>query len=479
MKPTKQLIIYLMMCCAMVLFFSTPVGDADIGWHLKYGEHFLDTGHLLTQNLFSWQMPEYIWPNHSWGFDVLAALLFQGKNFWALSIAAGIAITISLAVLINPSRPEDQIAIIVFGIFGLFLLSIGFRSQYLSLISTAILWKLLTKLHTSQPQQLSFQKWHLIFPLLFLCWANLHGQFIYGLGIMGLSLLPYLWSKRTSTKMYAIAMLACSIIATLINPFSYHLWTTAASHLNAPELHYINEWASWPITSPLFMGLISYSLILWIFLLKQRRQIHILLPLATLTVLAITSRRIIPYYILISLPYIKDIIKYGTTKINHKKLLPWVIASICLGISVIQFKNANIFSQNWDQYCHTNVYCSEKAIDFMESHQIQGKLWNAYRLGGHLIYRLPSIKPMIDGRMTVWRRPDGTSPFMEYTQMVYVQKNARQLFDTLNPDYVLIQPQYPLAQALLKERVWPVIFADEQVLLFQNPNATISAKLSH
>jgi len=262
--------------------------------------------------------------------------------------------------------------------------------------------------------------------------------------------------------------LSCFLV-TLINPFGYRLWTTAASHLNAPELKYINEWAPWPLTSPLMLLLIAFTGILWWGVSRTKQPRSIVLPLAAMTLLGLTSRRIIPYYLLVSLPILSQFIDSFIPKGWNKKNIPTILVSLFLIIAIFTMVRRPIFNQTWDTYCHSNVYCSEKATQFMRDNHITGKIWTAYRLGGYLDYRLPELKNMIDGRMTLWRNPDGSSAFNEYTQIVYAQKGSRELFMSENPDYVLIQPQYPLANVLKNGEQWPIIYSDEQVLLFKNP----------
>ncbi len=483
MNKITQYIPILICFIATALFFSYPLGDADFGWHLRYGEYFLKTGEIMRDNQFSWQLPDYQWTNHSWGFDVFIAWIFNGHQFALVSLVGGLLVAISIFLLLPQAYSlSTGIALIVFWLFGNQLIDNGLRSQYFSLLATAFLWRLIQQYIQPNHQPLP-QKLFILLPLLFTMWANLHGQFMLGIGVLGLAcMVRFIQTKKTAEKIQITFLVSLSITATLINPFTYRLWSTTIDHFNAPELKYINEWSPWPLANIRMLFLLAYTGIFWYGAISTRQSRTLLLPLAALTILALTQRRIIPYFLLTSLPILQAILDQMLIKkvpISQLKTLVWTSA-ILLGTSAFFIVSSRqLFNQNWDRYCHTNVYCSEKVVDFMRNHHIQGKLWTAYRLGGHLIYRIPEIKPMVDGRMTIWRRPDGSSPFMEYTTMVYSFPGAKQLFDKMNPDYVLIQPQYALAKILASTEKWPIIFTDEQVILFQNPQSTSSATISH
>lgn len=440
------------------MFFSYPVGDADLGWHLKYGEIFLQTGQIVKDNVFSWTLPDYKWANHSWGFDIIAATLFSGSHFWLLSLSAGLLISVSLLITLPSISIGSLISLGIFWFFGSELFNTGLRSQLFSFLFTAILWRFL------------MQKNHLrLIPIIFFLWANLHGQFIYGLVILALYILPQAIKKDKEVIIVGLS----SLLITLINPFGIKLWQTAFTHLNAPELKFIYEWTPWDIASPKMIGLLLYSAFFWWQMFKHKKSLQHILPLAAVTLIALTSRRGIPYFLIISLPYLStycDMWLNQRIRLHHRQIIIVTSIMLLLILGLSRMKTRNPFTQSWDTYCHTNVLCSEGAITYMREHHVQGKLWNAYRLGGHLIYRLPEIKPMVDGRMTVWRGENGSSPFLDYTTMVYLLPGSKQLFYSMNPDYVLIQPQYPLAQTLLTAEKWPIRYADDQVILFQNPN---------
>ena len=78
---------------ALFLFCLYPYGDYDWGWHFKYGEYFIKTGHIMRSDVWSWSMPGYQWINHEWLFDVLVYVLTSSVGFTGLSIAGALIVT--------------------------------------------------------------------------------------------------------------------------------------------------------------------------------------------------------------------------------------------------------------------------------------------------------------------------------------------------------------------------------------------------
>ena len=168
------------------------------------------------------------------------------------------------------------------------------------------------------------------------------------------------------------------------------------------------------------------------------------------------------------IPFVAGFIDH---KLPSKKVSGLILPSLIVILAAAGFlvSRRGILRQSWDTYCGPNIYCSEKARSYILEHNLSGKFFTAYRLGGYMIYRLPQIKPMIDGRMTIWRDLDGNSPYLNYNTIVHLLPGWQQKFAAINPDYVFIQPMYPLS-AKLTQMGWQLLFNDENVVLFKNPN---------
>jgi hypothetical protein len=456
----------------LAAFFLYPMADADLGWHLRYGDYFLTHQQVLKTNEFSWTMPNYVWPNHSWGADVVTAWLFKLGSFDLLSLVASILIALSFWLTVRRlSPPAVAVSAVIFIYFGQYLLNVGFRSQLFSLVFTCYL---LSRLHSTWTTS-RFQLYDL--PLLFLIWANLHGQHLLGLGLLWLYTLS-LWLKPTSTNPKArFHLTLISLISSLViffNPYGFALFKTTIAHVNNPILQNIFEWMPWELNTPRMLVFLTYVLFTTYALYTQKRRLFLgdILILMVSGVLSLKARRIIPFFVLLSLPVTIPFVLSKIRLTSRLSSLAYLfIATISLSvICIFILPSRHVFFQTWNSYCQGEVLCSEPLINFLETNKIQGKILNSYRLGGHLIYRYPELKVFIDGRMTVWEDANQYRPFADYLTMIHNQPGASHLLETYNFDYVIIHPQFELASVLSNTLSWPIIYQDSIVRVYQNPH---------
>src|SRR3990167_9331643 len=96
-KPLKLGLIILSLLPFIFVFISTlyqPI-DPDLGWHLKYGEYFFEKGSLLKENTFSTEMPDFRWPNVSWGTDLITYFTFHHFGFLGLTVLSALIVTLT------------------------------------------------------------------------------------------------------------------------------------------------------------------------------------------------------------------------------------------------------------------------------------------------------------------------------------------------------------------------------------------------
>ena len=105
--------------------------------------------------------------------------------------------------------------------------------------------------------------WLWVLPIIFIPWANLHGGFVAGLGLLGASTLAVvLTSPRESWGM--VTCLLLSVLGTLINPYGLEYWDyiLGAAFMDRPA---IREWRSPDLVS--LQILLSLALLTLFFLI--------------------------------------------------------------------------------------------------------------------------------------------------------------------------------------------------------------------
>lgn len=456
------------------LFFLYPASDADLGWHYRYGESFFQNHSLLKNNTFSFTMPDYIWANHSWGYDLFLYQLFRHFSFTGLTLSASLIITLSFLISVIRKNPVPGVGLsaLIFAFFGQHLLNTGLRSQMLSLLFLSLIWRLF--------ETPSLPRWKLfIIPLIFMVWANLHGQFIIGLGVILVYLIAEALHKplnRPRLKTYALLFTLSSLV-TFINPFGLKLHLTAAEHLFAPTLKYIFEWMPWEINTPRMLLFILYSLIFWWLFSKAKSRFFKKRPgfafnLVAINLLSFKARRMIPVFLLFSLPdfssqvYSLKPIRRLSTKLIFLIEIIILILAVVFTLTFLLPKRP-LFNQSWSSYCQI-MTCTEGLINFLNHNQISGRVFNGYSLGGVLSLRSPQIKPFIDGRMVAWHE-GSWYPFADYNTIVHNLPGARDLFHRYQFDYVIVFNQSEITPVLEKVEQLPLIYRDHLITVFANP----------
>jgi hypothetical protein len=449
--------------------FVWTVTDADLGWHLRYGDHFWQFGSLLTENTFSWSLPDYQWTNHSWGYDLIISRLYNWGGFTLLSLF-GATLTAGAFFIMLPKATSLLVAVPATAFFILInqaLLNTGLKSTYISIFLTACLLKLLAAAADRPKPSYAIYLFGL-----FVIWSNLHGQFLLGLIFLSLFSLYFVFKNRH--RWYWLILMTTSLTATLMNPWGFNLWSTAIHHGNAKTLPAIFEWMPWEWHQPLTI-ILAGSMLTLLFLMRQKRlrlSVPAILIFCASMLLALRARRLIPIYTLISLPLFINSLEPLVAKLKPSRRQQFQflgIIGLC-GLVLMQMPRIkNLTSQSWSTYCNSHVTCSDAAAMFIYSHPPQGPIFNAYSLGGHLIYRVPDVPVYIDGRMTLWQDRAGDYPFLTYLSIIHHQQNSLLWLHHHHIHYVILQPQFALA-TVLQENQWPLIFYDERVAIFENPH---------
>src|SRR3989344_4799511 len=170
--------------------------DADLGWHLKYGEYFFKTGQILKENTFSSEMPDFIWPNAAWLTDIISFFTFNLGGFLGLTLLGALVVTLTFYFFSKAFNLDNWQKAIIFPLLIILedpVNQISFRGQTISVMMLGLLCWVLASYERSKRRKTLF--W--LLPL-FLFWSNLHGQFILGFGVLLLWIFFYIFSKNLS-----------------------------------------------------------------------------------------------------------------------------------------------------------------------------------------------------------------------------------------------------------------------------------------
>ncbi len=456
--------------------------DPDLGWHLKYGEYFFKTGHILRDNIFSVLMPDYHWVNHSWGTDILTYAVFHPFGFFGITILGALVITATFYFFSRAARLSLWDETLLFPLTLYYLdpvNNISFRPQLISLLLLGILFYIIS-LSERRNKKFLF----LTIPLFFL-WANLHGEFILGLGIffiwIVISAVRQIWINKMkidstvfqSVKIPSLAFFF-SILSSLINPFGVGVYLETFRHFGNPMQKHIAEWLPLQQLSNLWwmqitMGiLILFGIIFFYFNDKFREKLPYIVIALLFFVLPFWARRYAwpAYYLMWPVLVPLTIFFKPSTKKSGITAVSVILPLLLVLVFVIKYPLRQYTAFSWNEYCQsTNLHCSPKSVYSLQKVTANHKLISLYGWGGWLIWNYPEIKPTIDGRMSFWKDEKGYSGFKEY---YWLEQNLDDI-EASKYDLVYMSPDKPLFKRMLQlvdEGKWSVVYRDRNAGIF-------------
>ena len=261
----------LILMAGIVFTFKTAVRDPDIWWHLKAGDWIVQHHAVPYVGIFSRTAATHPWIAYSWGYEVLlsrAYAWFGLVGFALFGIFLSVAVAFVLFWMLHRLSGRFWVAWILalIGSFA-FLFSLMPRPVFVTFILfTVVLTFLLEAQRTGRIQLL----WWL--PLLFVLWANIHIQFIYGLFVVGLFVGINLLQRLTSwigiqldfvqpptlPLPALIGVLFACFAASFIGPYTYHLYHVVAAYSNSHVPYFMIQ----ELYAPHFNSYTHYVLLL-------------------------------------------------------------------------------------------------------------------------------------------------------------------------------------------------------------------------
>ncbi|MBI4029477.1 MAG: hypothetical protein HY376_03890 [Candidatus Blackburnbacteria bacterium] len=461
---------------AAFLIFFLPAIDTDLGWHLRYGDYFLQTGHFLKDNTLTYFLADYSWA-HSYGlYQVLTAIIYKFSGLLGLAFASAALGTVSFwffSRLYKTTTVSPLITYSLVTLFGWNVLYLGWRAQVFTFLFLLLELWLLKKSEAEQ-------KWLYILPPLFTLWANIHGGFILGLLILSFKLVDVAQGvlSKPPLRWYRFAtfggVLLLSVGATLVNPYGTGIWQEALKHSQYPLNTLIAEWVR-PTLAVSTGGAVITGVLLWqLWSRKNSQRVFYSLALLLSLVLLIQARRNTLIWGLFAAlsaleiweNKISDLIK---TRIpENLTFLSLTSAVIALFIWIVP--NTIELSTSPDAYCQeglTPYPC--KSVDFIRvNYSAVKNIFTAYEWGGFLEWQLPQYKYFVDGRMPAWPALNGESPYATYLKIVQTQTGWDKQLKSYNTDLLLIGNGTFLDLELQKNnsKTWKEVYRDTASVVY-------------
>jgi len=481
-------------CAAVLLLavfqFSENTVDPDLWGHLVFGQHMMHSGSIPKVDIYSWTANGQPWINHEWVAEIILAAFYTawgGSGILLLKMVIGLgAFAVCLRLGAQSLSWPSRFIAWGFGALAVVEISYGFaaRPQIFTALFLSLELLLLHQIHSGK------RLWALALPVLFLAWINTHGGVLAGFGLLGLAAgattIQPAWdkirnvsggmaSREPSDKqaLKTILSLWLGVIAAggalLCNPWGLGLfrWLVGSVLWLRPQ---IAEWNPTPLgwDHAAFFIALALTAFAWTFTRRPRTWWE-LAVCGAFALLGLRAVRNTPLFCLVALalvpPYLASALARFRRHFEHLEILGrrddfQKIAAIFLAVITIGTGVAT-FTLHKEHPLTMEVPRAEYptgAIDFLQEHQLHGRVLTFFDWGEMLIFRLPGCPPSLDGRLdTCYSRELIAAHWKFYNHEPF----DGSVLDVDQADLALLPANLAGTAALAHRPGWTLIYYDD------------------
>ena len=206
---------------AVAFIASWTIADPDLWGHVRFGLDILAAGTIPREDPYSFTS-DRPWINHEWLSEVTMAGAYRAGGAAGLIGLKWLITGVTLALLwrtirlAGVRRPAAAVLLLLaaLGAFGLIM---TVRPQLFSMLLFVLELSILNEAGRGRHRALLWT------PMLFAVWANVHGGWMVGLGVLGLWSAGMLLSRALPWP-WAAGITVLSALGTLITPYGFELW---------------------------------------------------------------------------------------------------------------------------------------------------------------------------------------------------------------------------------------------------------------
>lgn len=489
--PSFQDLLFISLISWLFLFgaggWDVLVNDADVGWHIRTGEHVWQTRSVPHTDLFSWSKPGATWFAWEWLSDLAYAGVHALQGLKGVVLLGGTLIATTYLLLLRYMvwRGANPVAALAFGLVAIGASSMHFLARphlFSLLFLLASLWLLVRDRRTPDRRV-----WWLV-PLT-VVWTNLHGAFpvlLLVLALQGVGGSIEAWwngaagaARWRPLARYGLLGTAC-LAASLVNPYGWALHGHILSYMQSSWIQEVVQ----EFQAPGFRAENErqFELLLLVSLLMagqalRRRQVVEPLWVVMFAHLALTSVRHAPLFALVAAPLAADEVSRHWEALRvrlGKRATLGLLAQVGEDLRP-GFQRATLWPVvfiaalamidepiRWPRDFPARLFPTRMVTEHQEL-LARSRVLTTDQWGDYLIYRsYPRQRVFIDGRSDFY----GPELGREYVALGEAGARWPELMRKHRFDVVLCPPGWSLAAALKREPGWELKAQDARALLF-------------
>ena len=475
----------------MFLYYSSlPVWHTDVWGHLCYGRVIWQNRAIpATEPLLplSHGQPfvDSAWLSQLVGYAIVSIPCLQAAGLQGL---LGLGVTLCCGMLCGSAYRQTRnvwfslLAVIMFLIVCGSPLRV-LRPQLAGLVCFILV---LTRIPFRSKSD------RILIPIVFAFWANLHGSFLVGLGLLACVAAGYAFDLLIRTgsikkgvfrprNIQLFTILVLAMLAVLFNPRTINLYPDVFQFSANPNLQDLTEWQPLNVREPQGLAFIAASFLLIVVIYKSPRRIRgwEAMALLGLGVATLWSARMIVWWgpveaLLMARHgfaiwrhhFHADLVRKPTTRTIGWTALSTGVALICflsspLGMSLILGNHAEL-RRSVSQY--TPVFAAE----YLKQHPPTGMVFNTYEWGDYLSWAGPKEIRLFVNSHAHLVPPDVWNAYMA---VIELRSGWEQVLDQYEINTIVVDQENrrPLIEALMRDERWdsPPVEQDGQVIFFR------------
>ena len=410
-RPTAPRALLLVLLYSLPIFLAVrPITDPDIWSHLRYGQWIVEHRAIPFTDAFSSYGLGKRWIAYSWLFEVLVYGLYRSLGLLGLVLytaALAILITWALHALMDRFQPDPAIACILTaaGILAMAPVLIHPRPWLPTIFFFIVEVSLVLMARQSG------ERWPLLFlPPVFVLWANVHIQFVYGLFVLGVAALEPLIEgdggrdrpNRQRRFWWMARLLVVCGLATLVNPYGFRIYLPVYDAITVihPSL-YLQEFQA-----PQFRSIFDWIMLVvtlgGVFVLGRRKSIPALPALLLVSGILLSFRTGRDVWFVVVAALIVLVAHWSREGRSVSRLSgPWRVGVIA-AVATVAVAGVSLKAGRGRLEAVVAETFPAAAAAAIEQGGYSGPIYNHYDWGGYLMWRLPGLLVSMDGRAPLY-----------------------------------------------------------------------------
>ena len=460
-----------------------PIFDFDLYWHLANGREMVNTGRIVSEEIFSYTHPGEKFANHEWLGQIIFYLIWHNLGPYGLFglkllIASLVVVLLYRTIRMVGGEPMPAAILCVFAMFA-GINRFHERPELFSLFNTALLSFILYGFRANRlPRSLLW-----LIPFLLVIWDWLHGA-VYGLTFLTLFvagenakyLLPALRNGASLAQENLKTLNRCfaaTMLAMLVNPLGLRSYGIFVGYVvgEADFNQVITEFM--PVTwaeSEVFILLLTWAALL---IVRRIRKLDLtqLLLILVFGCAAVRFARVSGITAIVLAPIIASLLVSSAREAKGKLEEKFQGAMLILAAIFIlgygykikfneitqkddKYYYLELYDLAFDYHVNDNFY-PVGSVNFIKAMGLTGNMYNSGNFGGYLSYHITPERKIFQYNMG---RVFG-DPF-------YFEENPKEL-DKWKINYAIVDSEAELDHLFpdADDADWAEVYRDQAAIL--------------